>query len=335
MPVYGSTRLGTTLKGATTKSDYLYELTDHLGNVREILKDDYAGNNVLFSYADYYPGGFEMPDRQKGSTYRFGYQGQFAEKDQETGFNQFEAREYDPRILRWTVTDPAGQFWSPYVGMGSNWINGTDADGTFFGRLFASIGAFLTGGEVVEAGNDFLVAKDGEVLRNFGKKGFRFGKDSDFQKGSGIEVLFDGKVAYDPTKVGVLSYDVAPGFSLQVLGEMSSEYGFVVGVQDHIGKELILYQNKWPFIGGTAPCPALGEISPIRKLTRISEGLMDELKAARLRIHEIKPGRGNMGEIDIWHDETCQIFSRMERGKHYEPLYVKIQDYIKNWRKNR
>ncbi|HYW97463.1 MAG TPA: hypothetical protein VE870_17860, partial [Bacteroidales bacterium] len=57
MPVYGSTRLGTTLKGATTKSDYLYELTDHLGNVRAILKDDYSGNNVLFSYANYYPGG--------------------------------------------------------------------------------------------------------------------------------------------------------------------------------------------------------------------------------------------------------------------------------------
>ena len=47
----------------------------HLINVPAILKDDYASDNVLFSYADYYPGGFEMPDRQKGSTYRFGYQG--------------------------------------------------------------------------------------------------------------------------------------------------------------------------------------------------------------------------------------------------------------------
>ncbi len=56
--------------------EYEYFLKNHLANVRAILKDDYAGDNVLFSYADYYPGGFEMPDRQKGSSYRFGYQGQ-------------------------------------------------------------------------------------------------------------------------------------------------------------------------------------------------------------------------------------------------------------------
>ena len=134
MPVYASTRLGTTLKGKTTKSDYLYELTDHLGNVRAILKDDYAGDNVLFSYADYYPGGFEMPGRQKGSSYRFGYQGQFAEKDEETGFNQFEAREYDPRIMRWMVTDPAGQYWSSYESMGNEWTNTMDPTGEWGGE---------------------------------------------------------------------------------------------------------------------------------------------------------------------------------------------------------
>ena len=44
------------------------------------------------------PGGFEMPGRQKGSSYRFGYQGQFAEKDDETGLNQFEARSMIPGL---------------------------------------------------------------------------------------------------------------------------------------------------------------------------------------------------------------------------------------------
>ncbi len=76
-----------------------------------------------------------MPGRQKGSSYRFGYQGQFAEKDDETGLNQFEAREYDPRIMRWMVTDPAGQYWSPYKGMGNNPISGVDPDGRFWQEL--------------------------------------------------------------------------------------------------------------------------------------------------------------------------------------------------------
>lgn len=54
-----------------------------------------------------------MPGRiAKGSnTYRFGYQGQYAEDDTETtGYNQFEARLYDSRLGRWLTTDPAGQY---------------------------------------------------------------------------------------------------------------------------------------------------------------------------------------------------------------------------------
>jgi RHS repeat-associated protein len=66
------------------------------------------------------------------SVYRYGYQGQFAEKDGETGWSHFELREYDPVIGRWTAVDPENQFYSPYVGMGNNPINGIDKDGSFF-----------------------------------------------------------------------------------------------------------------------------------------------------------------------------------------------------------
>lgn len=72
--------------------------------------------------------------------YRFGYQGQFAEKDEETGWNHFEAREYDPIIARWTSTDPMGQFWSPFIGMGNDPISSVDPDGRFskFGAWWRS-----------------------------------------------------------------------------------------------------------------------------------------------------------------------------------------------------
>jgi RHS repeat-associated protein len=62
-------------------------------------------------------------------TYRYGYQGQFAEKDEETGWNHFELREYDAIIGRWLVPDPKRQFYSPYIGMGNNPISGIDLDG--------------------------------------------------------------------------------------------------------------------------------------------------------------------------------------------------------------
>lgn len=63
------------------------------------------------------------------SVYRFGYQGQFAEKDEETGWNHFELREYDPVIGRWTAVDPKRIGWSPYIGMFNNPVSGTDPDG--------------------------------------------------------------------------------------------------------------------------------------------------------------------------------------------------------------
>ena len=63
------------------------------------------------------------------ASYRYGYQGQFADKDDETGWNHFELREYDPVVGRWTSVDPKRIGWSPYIGMGNNPVSGTDPDG--------------------------------------------------------------------------------------------------------------------------------------------------------------------------------------------------------------
>ncbi len=60
---------------------------------------------------------------------------EFAEKDDETGYNQFEARLYDSRLGRWLSFDPAGQYYSPYLGMGNNPVMGVDPDGRFFGQI--------------------------------------------------------------------------------------------------------------------------------------------------------------------------------------------------------
>ncbi len=61
--------------------------------------------------------------------YRYGYQGQYAEHDAETGFESFELRLYNSRVGRWLSYDPEGQFSSPYVGMGNNPVSGVDPDG--------------------------------------------------------------------------------------------------------------------------------------------------------------------------------------------------------------
>ena len=86
---------------------------------------------------DYYPFGLPFADNYFKEAYRHGYQGQYAEKDEETGWNAFELRMYDPIIARWMRPDPYGQFASPYLAMGNNGVNRVDPDGGFdeFARL--------------------------------------------------------------------------------------------------------------------------------------------------------------------------------------------------------
>lgn len=125
-PIYGSDRLGTYYR---LGSNYQYTIADHLGNTRVVInrnKTPGGGADIVY-YADYYPFGMEV--RSGGIENRYGYQGLYAEKDKETGWNNFELRNYDAAIGRWLTTDPYRQYYSPYVGMGNNPINSVDVDG--------------------------------------------------------------------------------------------------------------------------------------------------------------------------------------------------------------
>ncbi len=151
LPVYGQDRIGvnyftpvgnpnsfcTTSGGAIlpyrTPELTLYELKDHLGHVRATIRGekDANGDAQMLSYTDYYPFGSYMPGRRLVSSnlYRFGFQGQFAEQDEETGWNSFTLRMWHSDLGRWFQPDPYGQYHSPYLGMGNNPISFLDPDG--------------------------------------------------------------------------------------------------------------------------------------------------------------------------------------------------------------
>ncbi|HEX8576964.1 MAG TPA: RHS repeat-associated core domain-containing protein [Flavobacterium sp.] len=123
LPIFGLSRLGVYNKEDNSSS---YQITDHLGNVRAVIKK-INGSPVIQSYADYYPFGEQLPERNSTSGYRYGFQGQ--EKDPETGMEAFQLRLWDGRIGRWLSPDPYGQYSSPYLGMGNNPIGLVDPDG--------------------------------------------------------------------------------------------------------------------------------------------------------------------------------------------------------------
>jgi RHS repeat-associated protein len=131
LPVYGATRIG---QIRPLSYSTLYELTDHQGSLRALVKRSKYQTVGLAAYKDYYPFGQLMPGRNYQNTdYRYGYQGQFAETDPETGFTHFDAREFDTRLGRWMIPDPAGQYFSPYLGMGNNPVSRIDPDGMWDG----------------------------------------------------------------------------------------------------------------------------------------------------------------------------------------------------------
>jgi len=110
---------------------YRYEMQDHLGNVRAVFVKTSTGTADYVVFRDYYPFGMEIGGRNytDAQGYRYGYQGKYAEKDPETGWNAFELRMYDSRVGRWLSVDPEGQYQSPYVGMGNDPINRIDPNG--------------------------------------------------------------------------------------------------------------------------------------------------------------------------------------------------------------
>lgn len=124
LPIFGLSRLGVYNRASATSA---YEIADHLGNVRAVVSKP-SGSLMINSFADYYPFGELLPNRNSNSgNYRYAFQGQ--ELDPETGMEAFQLRLWDGRIGRWLSPDPYGEFHSPYLGMGNNPVSTIDPDG--------------------------------------------------------------------------------------------------------------------------------------------------------------------------------------------------------------
>lgn len=110
-----------------------------------------------------------MPNRiNTNGEYRYAFQGQ--EKDPETGKEAFQLRLWDGRIGRWLTTDPAGQYSSPYLGMGNNPINGVDPDGAVYNPVYTSDGTFR-GYDINGVGGDGIIF-DGDFKGGMDLSGF-------------------------------------------------------------------------------------------------------------------------------------------------------------------
>jgi RHS repeat-associated protein len=116
-----------------TEAGYIYVWVSNGSENTKVWFDDFSvshTSNFVTQATDFGTWGDVLREQKTDeSIYRYSYQGQFAEKDLETGWNHFELREYDPIIGRWLSPDPARQYPSPYVAYGNNPVSRVDPDG--------------------------------------------------------------------------------------------------------------------------------------------------------------------------------------------------------------
>ncbi|MDX2362381.1 MAG: RHS repeat-associated core domain-containing protein [Crocinitomicaceae bacterium] len=157
--IYGSSRLGqyrssellwddgaiaevTDSVYQNTLGQRYYEITNHLGNVLAVINDrkmvvsgEYEA--VVINTSDYYPFGMVMPGRNTTSdSYRYAYNGmeQDGEVSGDGNSYDFGARNYDPRICRFTRRDDFYSYFpseSPYMYAGNSPLMYVDYNGDF------------------------------------------------------------------------------------------------------------------------------------------------------------------------------------------------------------
>ncbi len=142
------------------KNKYIYNYTDHLGNVRLSYMNNGAGVEAI-EENNYYPFGLKHERYNNiggNSVYQYKYNGK---ELQETGMYDYGARMYMPDIGRWGVVDPRSQytheaysyvwnnpisFWDP-TGMQGE-LAYPDRDGKFKGETWTDVdGTFKWNGQ--------------------------------------------------------------------------------------------------------------------------------------------------------------------------------------------
>lgn len=115
------------------QSGYVYNYTDHLGNVRlSYYKNPTTGSIEVLEENNYYPFGLKHEGYNSlagNQSYNYKYNGK---ELQETGMYDYGARFYMPDIGRWFVPDPLAEKdrrWSPYRYAYDNPIRFIDPDG--------------------------------------------------------------------------------------------------------------------------------------------------------------------------------------------------------------
>ena len=123
-----------TLVSGTNSYSYVFNYTDHLGNVRlSYTKNPSANALTILEESNYYPfglkhNGYNIDNFQP--EYKYQYNGKELQDELQLNLYDFGARNYDPAIVRFTSFDPVLHYkQSPYVAFYNNPVYWADPTG--------------------------------------------------------------------------------------------------------------------------------------------------------------------------------------------------------------
>lgn len=148
-----------TLEQKAPKNGWAFIFLSNESN-EAVLFDDFnvaQEHGRISEESHYYPFGLKIAgisSRAAGKLgNKYGYQGDYAENEEETGYDEFDLRMYDGQIGRWIGVDPYDEFASGYVGMGNDPVNATDPSGgsllsagNFMYHAMNTVGGAMIGG---------------------------------------------------------------------------------------------------------------------------------------------------------------------------------------------
>src|SRR5690554_5595113 len=200
--------------------NYVYNYTDHLGNVRlSYAKDPQTGNLKILDESHYYPFGLKHQEYSTfgfvsnpiqgviiapvaNNPYKYRYNGK--ELQDELGLNMYDMdmRQYDPAIARWVVMDPViHHSVSPYSAFDNNPVFWADPSGAApeLGSVFEQSGMQVASFEVQGTGTSIAAggaegessSEESDEAKDPGKPKTAIGRFFD-KIGKGIKSIFGG-----------------------------------------------------------------------------------------------------------------------------------------------